>query len=55
VKSNQKKPDDEMRMSEAEFERIMGQALQVKPDDAAKTKKVPKAADRPRKRRATKE
>jgi hypothetical protein len=47
MKSDQKKSDDEMRMSEAEFERIMGQALQVKPDETkkAKTPRVTKRKD----------
>lgn len=36
-----KKPEQEFRMSETEFDRIMRQALQVKPQDG-KPKKRPK-------------
>ena len=32
----QKKPVEELRMSEADFDRIMGQALQVKPEKSPK-------------------
>lgn len=41
MKATQKKPTEEMRMSSAEFDRIMGRALQVKPESAkpSKTKK----------------
>lgn len=38
-----KKPADELRMSSAEFDRIMGQALQVKPEAASSKKKAKKA------------
>ena len=34
MKATQPKPVVELRMSEREFDRIMGQALQVKPEDA---------------------
>jgi hypothetical protein len=34
MKAVQKKPTEELRMSCAEFDRIMGQALQVKPETA---------------------
>ena len=51
----QKKPDEEMRMSSAEFDRIMGQALQVKPVGAAlKKKKKKKAKKAAKKKRAKK-
>jgi hypothetical protein len=44
MKAVQKKPVEELRMSSAEFDRIMGQALQVKPETAPakKTKKKAK-------------
>ncbi len=32
MKAVQKNPAEELRMSSAEFDRIMGQALQVKPE-----------------------
>ncbi|MDP2409987.1 MAG: hypothetical protein Q8M26_06845 [Pseudolabrys sp.] len=41
MKSAQKKPAEELRMSSAEFDRIMGQALQVKPE-ASKAKSTKK-------------
>jgi hypothetical protein len=50
MKAVQKKPDQELRMSSPEFDRIMGQALQVKPE-ATKAKKAKKA---PKKKRAKK-
>jgi len=37
-----KKPDEEMRMSGAEFDRIMREALQVRPGDGKKAKKKAK-------------
>jgi hypothetical protein len=41
----QKKPIEELRMSGAEFDRIMGHALQVKPEPPkAKSKKTKSAA-----------
>jgi hypothetical protein len=43
MKSAQKKPADELRMSSADFDRIMGKALQVKPE-IARPKKAKKAA-----------
>jgi hypothetical protein len=36
MKAVQKKPQEELRMSSAEFDRIMEQALQVKPEIAKK-------------------
>ena len=56
MKSNQPKPDEDMRMSEAEFERIMGQALRVKPvkpvkpdsSRKAKAERKPRAPTRER-------
>jgi hypothetical protein len=33
------KPADELRMSSKEFDRIMGQALQVKPEEVKKSKR----------------
>lgn len=36
--ARQSKPADEMRMSEAEFDRIMGAALRVKPEAVKATK-----------------
>jgi hypothetical protein len=38
MKTAQKKPDEEFRMSSTDFDRIMGRALQVKPESTpAKT------------------
>ncbi len=37
------KPADELRMSAKEFDRIMGQALQVRPEAVSKAKRQPKA------------
>lgn len=48
MKSGRPKPADEMRMSSAEFDRIMGQALQVKP----KAQKSKRAAKTTRKKRS---
>jgi hypothetical protein len=44
------KPVDELRMNEAEFDRMMGAALRVKPEDAKKPKRraKPKAASKKR-------
>jgi hypothetical protein len=39
MKSVQKKPTEEMRLSSVEFDRIMGRALQVKPEAGSKTAK----------------
>jgi hypothetical protein len=43
-------PPDELRMSSKEFDRIMGRALQVKPEEAKKprreTKAKPKATNK---------
>ena len=50
MKAGQTKPADELRMSSKEFDRIMGQALQVKPE-AQKPKRAAKAR---KKRNATK-
>jgi hypothetical protein len=43
MKAAQKKPAQDLRMSSAEFDRIMGKALQVKPE-AARSKKAKKPA-----------
>lgn len=45
MKTAKPKPADEMRMSVEEFDRIMNQALRVKPE--------PKKASRPAKRKAS--
>jgi hypothetical protein len=39
MKAGQPKPADDLRMSGAEFDRIMGQALRVKPEGRKKPKK----------------
>lgn len=44
MKAVQKKPVEEFRMSSAEFDRIMGQALQVKPEAATAKKARKKTA-----------
>ena len=44
-----KKPAEEMRMSSAEFDRIMGQALQVKPEPGK-----PKAVKKPKAKKTAK-
>jgi hypothetical protein len=51
MKAVQKKPPEELRMSSAEFDRIMRQALQVKPEAATakKTKKTAKKKEAARK------
>ena len=47
------KPADELRMSAEEFDRIMGKALQVKPEGTPKPKQRPKPkASRAKKRPA---
>jgi rRNA processing protein Gar1 len=47
MKTVQKKPVEELRMSSAEFDRIMGQALQVKPEEVKKSKRPkPKAKNK---------
>jgi hypothetical protein len=43
MKAGQPKPADELRMSSKEFDRIMGRALQVKPQ-AQKPKRATKTA-----------
>jgi hypothetical protein len=44
MKTVQKKPVEEFRMSSADFDRIMGRALQVKPEAAkSKSKRSAKA------------
>jgi hypothetical protein len=43
MKAGQPKPADELRMSSKEFDRIMGRALQVKPE-APKRKQATKTA-----------
>ncbi len=50
MKSVQKKPVEEMRLSSAEFDRIMGRVLQAKPE----SKKAVKAKATAKKRRAAK-
>ena len=44
MKTVQKKPAEVFRMSADEFDRMMGQALQVKPEAASPKKKAKKAA-----------
>jgi hypothetical protein len=39
MNASKKKEDDDLRMSSAEFDRIMGHALQVKPEEAKKLKR----------------
>jgi hypothetical protein len=53
MKAGQSKPTDELRMSRKEFDRIMGQALRVKPEDVKKPKRATKATAR-KKRGASK-
>lgn len=50
----QPKPAEEMRMSRKEFDRIMGQALRVKPEDAKKPKRSAKTKAARKKRSARK-
>lgn len=47
MKAGQSKPVDEMRMSSKTFDRIMGRALQVKPE-AQKPKRARKTARKKR-------
>ena len=47
MKAGQPKPADDLRMSSAEFDRIMGQALQVKPK-VQKSKRPRKTARKKR-------
>lgn len=55
MKAGQPKPTDELRMSGKEFERIMGQALQVRAGDAKKQpKRAKKAKIAPKKRSGSK-
>jgi hypothetical protein len=49
-----KPTDDEMRMSGKEFDRIMGLALRVKPEDVKKPKRRAKAKVAGKKRAAAK-
>lgn len=42
MKAAQSKPSDELSMSAKEFDRIMGQALKVKPEDVKKQKPAAK-------------
>lgn len=42
MKTTQPKPTDEMKMSSAVFDRIMGQALQIKPEETQKPKRSTK-------------
>lgn len=47
MKAGQPKPADELRMSSAEFDRIMGQVLQVKPEESKRAKRPkPKAKNK---------
>lgn len=50
MKAGQPKPTDELRMSSKEFDRIMGQALKVKPEGTHKPKRSvkPKTASKKR-------
>jgi hypothetical protein len=48
VNAAKQKPADELRMSAKEFDRIMGQILQVKPKSKKTTKAKFKAAARKR-------
>lgn len=48
MKAASRKPSDEMRLSNKEFDRIMGRVLQVKP--APKTQKNSAKAKTPRKK-----
>jgi hypothetical protein len=46
MKIGQPKPADELRMSSKEFDRIMGRALRVRPQEAHKVKMVAKATSK---------
>jgi hypothetical protein len=50
MKAGQPRPGDELRMSGKEFDRIMGQALRVKPEKAQKQERITKIKA-PRKKR----
>ena len=50
MKAKQAKPIGDLRMSAEEFDRIMGKALQVKPEDAPKAKGKRKLRKRTAKR-----
>ena len=54
MKAGQSKPADEMRMSGKEFDRIMGQALRVKPEGGKKAKGPTKTKRAAKKRPARK-
>lgn len=54
MKAGQPKPADELRMSSKGFDRIMGLALQVKPEDAQKPKRATKTKTVRKKRSAKK-
>ena len=54
MKAGEPKPADELRMSGKEFERIMGQALQVKPEYMGKAKSAKKAKPARKKRSGSK-
>jgi hypothetical protein len=54
MKSGRPKLADELRMSGREFDRIMGQALQVKPEDTQKPKRSTKSKAARKKRSASK-
>ncbi|MGH6847791.1 MAG: hypothetical protein ACREC0_10225 [Methylocella sp.] len=54
MKAEQPKPADELRMSGKEFDRIMGHALRVKPEDAKKLKRATKTKTARKKRAARK-
>lgn len=54
MNAEQPKPADELRMSGKEFDRIMGQALRVKPKDAKKPKRSAKKKPASKKRSARK-
>jgi hypothetical protein len=55
MKAAQPKTADELRMSSKEFDRIMGQALQVKPEGAAERAKPAAKRKAARKKRRNKE
>lgn len=54
MKAAQPKAVGELRMSAAEFDRIMGRALQVKPEDTKKSKRPAKTKTARKKRSAAK-
>lgn len=54
MKAGQPKPADELRMSGKEFDRIMGKALQVKPENTKKPKRSSKPKTAPKRRAAAK-